>query len=127
MKTKNYKYILIFITLTVLATIGLQIFWNIKNYRENRSQLIKEVQTAFDNSIEYYYVEDSKNDFVAFVDEYEAIPQDDFVEKLIKDSIFKNNIGRIKNIKKLNLLKLLQKSQLQNQELPKFLDQNLKL
>lgn len=97
MKTKNYKYTLIFIILTVLATIGLQIFWNIKNYRENRSQLIKEVQTAFDNSIEYYYVEDSKNDFVAFVDEYEAIPQDDFVQKLIKDSIFKNNVGRIKN------------------------------
>lgn len=80
-----------------MATIGLQIFWNIKNYKENKSQLIKEVQTAFDNSIEYYYVEDSKNDFVAFVDEYEAIPKDDFVQELINDSIFKNNFSRIKN------------------------------
>ncbi|RZK10454.1 MAG: two-component sensor histidine kinase, partial [Flavobacterium sp.] len=67
MKSGKYKYILLFITITILATIGLQIYWNIKNYRENRVQLIKEVQTAFDNSIDYYYVEDSKNNFLAFV------------------------------------------------------------
>lgn len=95
MKSTKYKYIILFITLTVLATIGLQIFWNIKNFKENRFQLIKEVQTALDNSIEYYYVEDSKNDFVAYVDEYEAIPTDEFIDNLIKDSIFKKNTARM--------------------------------
>ncbi|CAM3995951.1 sensor histidine kinase KdpD [Flavobacterium antarcticum] len=88
MKSKNYKYILTLITLTVFATIGLQIFWNIKNYRENKSQLIKEVQTAFDNSIEYYYVEDSKNDFMAFIgDESENIDED-FFDKIKLDTVF---------------------------------------
>ena len=101
MKSKNYNYILIFITVTVLATIGLQIFWNIKNYRENKSQLIKEVQTAFDNSIEYYYVEDSKNDFVAIVGNDRSVSKDDFFENLKLDTVFnkkkKNDSVRQKN------------------------------
>ena len=88
MKSKNYKYILFFITATVLATIGLQIFWNIKNYSENKIQLIKEVQTAFDNSIEYYYVEDSKNDFVAIVGNDSLVSKDDFFENLKLDTVF---------------------------------------
>ena len=88
MKSKNYKYILIFISITVLATIALQVFWNIKNYRENKVQLIKEVQTAFDNSIEYYYVEDSKNDFVAIVGNDSLVSEDDFFENLKLDTVF---------------------------------------
>ena len=88
MKSKNYKYILILITLTVLATIGLQIFWNIKNYEENKSQLIKEVQTAFDNGIEYYYLEDSKNDFVAIVGNDSTVSKDDFFDNVKFDNIF---------------------------------------
>lgn len=91
MKTKNYKYILIFITLTVLATIGLQIFWNIKNYKENKSQLINEVQTAFDNSIDYYYVEDSKNDFLAIIGNDNTVSKDDFFENLKLDTVFNKN------------------------------------
>ncbi|MDR6966353.1 two-component system phosphate regulon sensor histidine kinase PhoR [Flavobacterium arsenatis] len=95
MKSSRYKYILLFITITILATIGLQIFWNIKNYRENRVQLIKEVQTAFDNSIEYYYVEDSKNDFMAIVAENEDVPFDDFMKHLAMDSVFKKSKKKI--------------------------------
>lgn len=68
-----------------MATIGLQIFWNIKNYKENKIQLINEVQTTFDNSIEYYYVEDSKNDFIAFIGEGK---DDDFFEKIKLDTVF---------------------------------------
>lgn len=98
MKSRNYKYILFFITVTVLATIGLQIFWNIKNYNQNKSQLITEVQTAFDNSIEYYYVEDSKNDFMAIVGN-DSVSKEDFFENLKFDTVFKNikrkNIGAL--------------------------------
>jgi len=95
MKSGKYKYILLFITITILATIVLQIYWNIKNYRENRVQLIKEVQTAFDNSIEYYYVEDSKNDFLAFVDESDSISNDSFFDKIKMDTVFKNNVSKM--------------------------------
>ena len=88
MKSKNYKYILLFITLTVLATIGLQIFWNIKSYKETKSQLINEVQSAFDNSIEYYYLEDSKNDFVAIIGNDSMVSNDEFFDSVKFDNIF---------------------------------------
>ena len=96
MKPKNYKYILLFITLTVLATIGLQVFWNIKSYKETKTQLIKEVQTAFDNSIEYYYVEDSKNDFVAIIGNDSLLSKDAFFENLKLDSVF-NKLPKTKS------------------------------
>lgn len=91
MKSTNYTYILFLIALTVLATIGLQIFWNIKNYNENKIQLIKEVQTAFDNSIAYYYVEDSKNDYLAIYSSDNSISNKEFIDNLLLDSVFKNN------------------------------------
>lgn len=89
MKASRYKYTLAFITITILATIGLQFYWNVKNYRENKVQLIKEVQLAFDNSIEYYYVEDSKNDFTAIVSEEEGVSFDNLIDNLKMDTILK--------------------------------------
>lgn len=100
MKAARYKYILIFITITILATIGLQFYWNLKNYKENRVQLIKEVQIAFDNSIEYYYVEDSKNDFMAIVDQNHSTSSDEFLERVSHDTNYINHISRVKSIPK---------------------------
>jgi two-component system phosphate regulon sensor histidine kinase PhoR len=91
MKPKIYKFILFIIIANVLATIGMQVFWNIKNYKENKTQLIKDVQTAFDNSIEYYYVEDSKNDFLAIYSNDNTISNNEFINQLLLDSVFKKN------------------------------------
>lgn len=99
MKSSKYKYILFFITVTILATIGLQIFWNIKNFKENRIQLVKEVQTAFDESIEYYYVEDSKNNFLAFVDKNDSVNDNSFLDRIKLDTVFKKHISKSKNVK----------------------------
>lgn len=88
MKTKNFKFIIAFITLTIVATIGLQVFWNIKNYSENKRQLVNEVLNAFDNGIEYYYVEDVKNDFVAFVGD-STMKTNSFIDKIKLDTVFK--------------------------------------
>ncbi|WP_026978779.1 sensor histidine kinase [Flavobacterium tegetincola] len=103
MKSKVYTYILFIITLNILATVGLQIFWNIKNYKENKSQLIKDVQTAFDNSIEYYYLEDSKNDFLAFVSEDTDSIDPDFINKARIDTVF--NKGAAKSDKNISKFK----------------------
>ncbi|MDN3678043.1 HAMP domain-containing sensor histidine kinase [Flavobacterium paronense] len=96
MKRKNNAYLILFITLTIVATIGLQVYWNIKNYKENKARLINEVQIALDNSIEYYYVEDVKNDFVAYVNNNKSIKSDDFFKSLEKDSIFKKQFNKTK-------------------------------
>jgi signal transduction histidine kinase len=96
MKLRNYKYILALITITILATISLQIYWNIKNYHENKRTLLNEVQIAFDNSIEYYYAEDVKNDFLAFVDQ-DTTKNPGFIDFVINDTIFKNNLPKRRN------------------------------
>lgn len=91
MNSKKYSYIIIFISITILATIGLQIFWNIKNYEENKNRLVNEVQIALDNSIEYYYVEDSKENFLSFINESEQVSNDDFMKSIKLDTVFKNS------------------------------------
>ena len=52
MNEKKYKRIFYFITLTIIVTIGVQFYWNYKNYQENKRQLVNEIQISFDNSIE---------------------------------------------------------------------------
>jgi len=91
MKLKNYNYILLFITITILATIGLQIYWNIKNYAENERRLINDVQVAFDNSIEHYYAEDAKNNVMSFISN-DSLKDTNFIEKAFTDTAFTNNI-----------------------------------
>lgn len=91
MKSKNYKSILLFITITILATIGLQIYWNIKNYAENERRLINDVQLAFDNSIEHYYTEDAKNSVMSFIGN-DSVKASDFFEKAFSDTAFTNSI-----------------------------------
>jgi hypothetical protein len=89
MKSKNYNYIIFFISLTIIATIGLQLFWNVKNYKENKVRFINEVQIALDNSVENYYVEDVKNDFVAYINSNDSIKTEDFIQSVQMDSLFK--------------------------------------
>lgn len=95
MNSKNYKYILFFISITIIATISLQVYWNVKNYAENKQRLINDVQIAFDNSIEHYYAEDVKTDFMTFIGN-DTIKDSNFVQNIISDSIFINAITKRK-------------------------------
>ncbi len=69
MGQKHYKSIIYFITATIIATIAIQLYWNIQNYRVNKQRLINEVQISLDNGVEAYYSNLAKTDFFAFVDE----------------------------------------------------------
>ena len=90
MKRKKNFYLVLFISITIFATIGLQVFWNIKNYNQNKTRLIAEVQTALDKSIEYYYVDYLKDNFVAFVNDDKQVNSDQFFESVEMESAFKN-------------------------------------
>nr|WP_299000519.1 ATP-binding protein [uncultured Allomuricauda sp.] len=68
METKKFTYILYLITFTILATITIQVYWNIGNYKTNKLALINEVQNSFDSSVEAYYANLAKSDFFAFLD-----------------------------------------------------------
>jgi len=56
MQERNYKSILYFISAIILITLGIQGYWNYKNYQAGKQQLINEVQISLDNAVESYYV-----------------------------------------------------------------------
>lgn len=55
MNDKRYTYILYAITTVIVATIGIQVFWNYKNYLTNKQQLINDVQVSLDKAVDDYY------------------------------------------------------------------------
>ena len=55
MKKNQYKWALLFITTTIVITICVQIYSNIKNYQNNKKELIKQVQISLDNAVDSYY------------------------------------------------------------------------
>lgn len=57
---RRYKYIVYFIAFTILATLGTQVYWLMKNYEINKKQVINEVQASFDLTVEKYYNELAK-------------------------------------------------------------------
>lgn len=57
----NKKKILLFITLIIFGTIGLQVYWNYKNFNSNKLRLKNEIQIAYNKTLELYFNEESKN------------------------------------------------------------------
>ena len=63
MNNKRHNWILYLITITIITTIGVQFYWNYKNYEENKQRVLNEIQISLDNAIEKYYADLSKNNF----------------------------------------------------------------
>ena len=55
MNDMRYKWMLYVITFVILSTIGIQVYWNYKNYQTNKQQLINDVQVSLDNAVDSYY------------------------------------------------------------------------
>ncbi|MDC6365788.1 MULTISPECIES: sensor histidine kinase [Flavobacteriaceae] len=69
METRKYKALLYIIVFTIVATIAIQVYWNVQNYKINKQRLVNEVQISLDNSVELYYANLAKSDFYAFLDD----------------------------------------------------------
>jgi len=67
MITKKQHWIFYFIAITIVATIGIQFYWNFKNYEENKRQITNEVQLSLDNAIEEYYATLAKEEFTTII------------------------------------------------------------
>ena len=67
MNDKKYRWILYLITIVILGTICIQVYWNYKNYLTNKQQLINDVQVSLDNAVDIYYANLAKNSAVANV------------------------------------------------------------
>lgn len=55
MNKSKYQWILYVIVVVIICTIGIQIYWNYKNYQTNKQQLINDVQVSLDNAVNDYY------------------------------------------------------------------------
>lgn len=100
MNDKRYTYILYTITLVILATISIQIYWNYKNYLANKQQLINDVQVSLDKAVDDYYANLAKETRmgISFEDtSTKAIFKDNSSFTKILNSIDENN-GKIQNI-----------------------------
>lgn len=60
------RLILLFIMVTILVTVALQVRWNLRNYEQNKHRLRNEIQIAFDTGVENYYAGQAKTDFMIF-------------------------------------------------------------
>lgn len=66
MNTKKYRWILYLISITIVATIAIQFYWNYKNYQENKQRVVNEIQQSLDDAIEIYYTDLTKKKFFTF-------------------------------------------------------------
>ncbi len=57
MQNRNFSSILYFISVVILVTLSIQFYWNYKNFKDGKQQLIREVQSSVDNAIDSYYIE----------------------------------------------------------------------
>lgn len=64
MNTKKYRWLLYTITLTIVATIAVQVYWNYKNYQQNKQRVVNEIQLSLDNALEEYFADLVKTDFL---------------------------------------------------------------
>ena len=85
---KKHRSLVYLIALTIVVTLGIQVYWNIQHYNTNKQRLINEVQTSLDRSVEAYYSGLAKTDFFAFFGKGNRPKRNDiFWKALGKDSI----------------------------------------
>jgi two-component system phosphate regulon sensor histidine kinase PhoR len=93
MENKKYTWIFYLIAVTIVATIGVQFFWNYKNYEENKQRVRNEIQLSLDNAVEEYYATLAKKDFLTILKPGQDKIDIKFSSKVPFDSI----IQKIKN------------------------------
>ena len=57
MHTKKYHWLLYLIAATISITVAVQVYWNQKNYAQNKQRILNEIQISLDNAVETYYTQ----------------------------------------------------------------------
>lgn len=65
MKKDQYKWVVFFISLTILITIAAQVYTNIKHYETSKHLLYKQVHFSFNKAIDSYFENIAKGGFVS--------------------------------------------------------------
>ncbi|WP_047548041.1 sensor histidine kinase [Psychroserpens sp. Hel_I_66] len=86
MNDAKYRYILYIIVVVILSTIGIQAYWNYKNYQSSKQQVINDVQTSLDKAVNDYYSNLAENSTIGF--SLDGMSQKEFIKNGKFDSIF---------------------------------------
>ena len=106
MNDARYKWLLYVILIVILSTIGIQVYWNYKNYQINKQQLINDVQVSLDNAIDAYYTNLAEHSAVEGFALHSNSKNKEFDLPFDLDSMFnqrpKNNAFKLnKNLRRL--------------------------
>ena len=63
MNTKKYNWILYLISVTIVITVAVQLYWNYNNYLDNKQRVQNEIQSSLDIAMDEYYSNLSKSNF----------------------------------------------------------------
>lgn len=66
MNEQRYRWILYTIVTVIVVTIGIQVYWNYKNYQTNKQQLINDVQISLDKAVDDYYANLAEQTTIGF-------------------------------------------------------------
>lgn len=92
MRKQQYKALIYFIGVVVAITLATQVYWNYKNYQEGKAQLIRDVQTSLNESVDRYYVDQAQQNLIGFsVDETKGAPSIETIDSLTKALKFTAN------------------------------------
>lgn len=83
------------IIVVIVSTIGIQVYWNYKNYLTNKHQLVNDVQRSLDKAVDDYYALLAERTTVGFA--FEGNAGNHFFKK---DSTFQSVIDQIDKIDK---------------------------
>lgn len=96
MSSKKYNWIFYLIATTIVTTVGVQLYWNFKNYQENKQRVTNDIQLSFDNAIEEYYSSMAKSSFLTIVDTNQGLKD----KKNLENSKIGTFLKKIKNTTK---------------------------
>ena len=113
MNTKKHHWILYLISFTILATIAVQVFWNYKNYQQNKQRVLNEIQVSLDNAIEEYFSGLAKNNYLTIVNADGGKNNASFINSISFDSVF-NTLRTKDQFKKTSTKKGSSKFKLKN-------------
>ena len=97
MNDKKYKWILYAIVFVILSTIGIQVYWNYKNYQINKQQLINDVQISLDNAVNRYYEDLAHENTIALTIDNTKLSSDSAFNLQSLDSLFFNHSINLKH------------------------------
>ena len=95
MNDYRYRLILYIIVTVILATIGIQVYWNYKNYLAGKQQLINDVQISLDKAVDDYYANLAEKTTLGF-----AINDEGNKHLFDKNSTFNKIIKNLDSTKK---------------------------